>query len=528
VLSPAAAQEQYSVSTGAGLWSMIDSRAARSPDAVLGVDERDATLTFSQLRDRAERVAAGLAELGVGEDTRVSWQLPTWLESFVLVGALARLGAVQNPMLPIYREREVRFIVRQARPQLLVVPSIWRDFDYEKLARTVTTDLAHDDGLECSVVVCDRVLPESDPAALPPLATRDDVIRWLFYTSGTTADPKGALHTDASIAAGAAGVCQAFELGEADRYPVVFPFTHIGGIGMLFVQLISGCGAIVVERFDPELTPPLLARHDLTIAAGGTPLALLYLAAQRRDPTRRLFPALRATMTGAAPKPPELHYELKRELGGVGAVSVYGSTEVPFISVSSVRDTDEQLARTEGRAIAGAEIRVVAVDGSVCRPGAVGELRVRGPQVCRGYLDATLDADAVDADGFFRTGDLGALDADGFVTITGRLKDVIIRKGENISAKEVEDVLYTHPAVADVAVIGLRDPELGERCCAVLVLREASAALTTADVTGFCRVAGLANQKIPQQVEIVDELPRNASGKVLKYRLQKRYEGGTA
>jgi acyl-CoA synthetase (AMP-forming)/AMP-acid ligase II len=233
-------------------------------------------------------------------------------------------------------------------------------------------------------------------------------------------------------------------------------------------------------------------------------------------------------MTGAAPKPPELHYELKRELGGVGAVSVYGSTEVPFISVSSVHDGDEQLARTEGRALAGAEIRVVDADGRVCAPGEVGELRVRGPQVCRGYLDETLDADAVDRDGFFRTGDLGALDAEGFVTITGRLKDVIIRKGENISAKEVEDVLYTHPAVAEVAVIGLRDRELGERCCAVLVLRDGNQPVSAVDIASFCREAGLANQKIPERVEIIDELPRNASGKVLKYRLQERYDGGTA
>ncbi len=155
-------------------------------------------------------------------------------------------------------------------------------------------------------------------------------------------------------------------------------------------------------------------------------------------------------------------------------------------------------------------------------PGASGELRVRGPQVCRGYLDPKLDAEAFDADGYFRTGDLASLDAGGYLTITGRLKDVIIRKGENISAKEVEDVLYGHPAIADAAVVGLPDARTGERACAVVVLR-AGAALDLAGIVDYCRGAGLAAQKIPEQLEITGELPRNASGKILKHELRARY-----
>ena len=329
----------------------------------------------------------------------------------------------------------------------------------------------------------------------------------IFYTSGTTADPKGARHSDATIVAGARGVADRYEMVEADRYPVVFPFTHIGGVGMLAVQLLSGAGAIVLEQYDPERSPPLLRRHDVTIPAGGTPLALLYLQYQRRHPERRAFPKSRAVMTGAAPKPPGLDAELRDEIGGVGAVSVYGLTEAPFLVVGSVRDPAEKRAAAEGRAIDGVELRAVAEDGHVCASGEVGELRARGVVICDGYVNGARDADAFDDDGYFRTGDLGSIDADGFVTVSGRLKDVIIRKGENISAKEVEDVLYTHPKVAEVAVIGLPDPQLGERCCAVVLAADGADAPTIAELTACCAGAGLAKQKWPEQVEVVRRAP---------------------
>ena len=347
-------------------------------------------------------------------------------------------------------------------------------------------------------------------------------MRWIFYTSGTTADPKGALHSDASLAAGSRGVAERFELGPDDRYPMVFPFTHIGGIGMLFVQLMAGCGAILVETWDEEKTPPFLGEQGVTLASGGTPLVMRYLAYQRRHPERRIFPKLRAAMGGAAPKPPLLQSEVKAELGGVGVVSVYGLTEVPFAATGSLRDPETALATTEGRAAGGATLRIAAADGRACAPGAEGEIRVKGPQVLPGYLDPKLDADAFDAEGFFRTGDLGRLDAEGFLSVTGRLKDIIIRNGENISAKEVEDVLYAHPGIAEAAVIGLPDPVTGERCCAVAVARP-GAALDLASLARWCAGQGLARQKLPERLEWLPALPRNASGKVLKHELRRRY-----
>ncbi|TMA25864.1 MAG: cyclohexanecarboxylate-CoA ligase, partial [Deltaproteobacteria bacterium] len=238
-----------------------------------------------------------------------------------------------------------------------------------------------------------------------------------------------------------------------------------------------------------------------------------------------IFPRVRAFPGGGAPKPPQLHYDLKREVGGIGIVSGYGLTDCPIIAMNCIRHPDEKLAHTEGRrSPPEAEIRVVRLDGGLAAPGEEGELWVRGPQLCRGYLDARLDAAAFDEDGFFRTGDLGRLDADGYLVITGRTKDVIIRKGENISAKEVEDLLYSHPQIADVAVIGLPDPALGERCCAVVACR--GEPLAFAEMAAFLARAGLARQKIPEQLEIVAEVPRNAAGKIQKQLLREQFSPG--
>jgi acyl-CoA synthetase (AMP-forming)/AMP-acid ligase II len=340
-------------------------------------------------------------------------------------------------------------------------------------------------------------------------------VRWIFYTSGTTADPKGARHTDATLLAAARGMTARLELAPDDRVGLVFPFTHVGGVLWLMNGLLSGCAQIAVSVFDPRASIDVLARHGVTQAGAGTAFHQAYLAAQRERGGERIFPRVRAFPGGGAPKPPQLHAEVKRELGGAGIVSGYGMTECPVLAMGSPRDPDAKLAATEGRACPETvEIRVVE-----------GELRVRAPQLCLGYLDPALDAAAFDADGFFRTGDLGQLDADGYVIVTGRLKDVIIRHGENISARELEDLLHAHPAVREVAVVGLPDRETGERACAVLVAKDPQARPGLAELAEFLLARGLAKPKLPEQLELVAELPRNATGKVLKQALRERLAG---
>ncbi len=502
------------------LWELASKRAVETPDARMIVDERGDSMTFGEFIPAAERAAAGLAAIGVGEGAVVSWQLPSWKESMVLVAALARLGAIQNPILPIYREREVGFIARQAQSNLLIAPPTFRGFDYEAMARGIAADVP---GLE--VLVADRSLPEDDAGSLPAFVSPpgDLPVRWLFYTSGTTADPKGAQHTDATIDAAARGMSERLDLAPEDRHSLVFPFTHIGGIIWLFAGLQVGCLNILDEAFNPETTIPLLQREGVTLAGSGTFFHMAYLKAQRDAASSKLFPHVRAYPGGGAPKPPQLHYDLKQELGGAGIVSGYGLTETPILTMASVDDSDEVLANTEGHALRGVTLRLVTLDGKEAGIGEEGEIRAKAPQMMKGYLDSSLDADAFDDEGWFRTGDLGRLDADGNVTITGRLKDIIIRKGENISAKEIEDLLFTHPKIADAAVIGLPDPASGERACAVVALKDAKDPLAFEEMASFLKEKGLRVQAVPEQLEILDALPRNPAGKVLKQDLKARF-----
>jgi acyl-CoA synthetase (AMP-forming)/AMP-acid ligase II len=508
---------------GRTLWEIVERRADKTPDAPMAKDEDGRSITFSEYRDQCQTAAAGLHEqYGVAEATSVSWSLPTWLESFVLVGALSRLSARQNPIIPIYREREVGFAVGQTDARLLVVPSVWRGFDYEAMARSIAS--GHP---STEVLVCDRSLPAGDTGSLPgvpaiPETASSAPVRWIFYTSGTTADPKGAQHTDLSVLASALAMSECLELVPEDVSGLVFPFTHIGGIGWLMAVLVSGGSVVITEAFDPSATPRLLAANEVTLAGSGTPFHMAYLAAQRAAPDSVLFPEVRAFPGGGAPKPPQLHRDLKAEVGGVGIVSGYGLTEAPIVCMATCGDPDDKLADTEGRATPGVTFKVVSIEGDVVGAGQEGEFRVKGPQVMRGYLDPALDADAFDQEGFFRTGDLGVVDADGYVVVTGRLKDVIIRHGENISAKEVEDLVYQHPSVADVAVVGLPDPRTGERACAVIAIRPGAQPLDLAGLREFLTGKGLRVQAVPEQLEIVDAVPRNPAGKILKHKLREQ------
>jgi cyclohexanecarboxylate-CoA ligase len=290
-------------------------------------------------------------------------------------------------------------------------------------------------------------------------------------------------------------------------------------------MLSIGFPAVLVEAFSAPDVLPIFRRHGTTMVGGSTAFYVAYLTEQRKDPSQPILPSLRLMSGGGAAKPPEVHYEVRNEIGGRGVVHGYGMTEVPMIANGSPTDTDEQLANTDGKPVEGAEVRIVTLQGNVALPGEEGEVTVRGPMVFHGYTDPDLTAEAFTSDGFFRTGDLGLLRADGHLSLTGRLKDVIVRKGENISAKEIEDLLYTHPKVAEVAVIGLPDPTRGELVCAVVQLGEGVDGMDLAEVVQFCRQAGLMTQKIPERIEIRTEWPRAGTGKIVKKALREEYVG---
>jgi cyclohexanecarboxylate-CoA ligase len=505
------------------IWELVDRRATASPDRTMLIDEWDNTLTFGEFRDAAERVAAGLLELGIDEGTPVTWQLPTRIDTVVLSAALSRIGAVQNPVIHLYREREVGFALRQTGAQFAFVQGVWRDFDFPAMFEKLAADM----DAPPRILVVDDGLPQGDPSTLPPVPMLGDdeepPIRWIYYTSGSTSDPKGARHSDRSLLSGGWGLAVALDMSSDDVGSIAFPYAHIGGPDYLVTLLTFGFPSVLIEAFNPSVTLDVYRKHGVTMVGGSTAFYIAFLAEQRKSPDVAVLPSIRLMSGGGAPKPPELHYEVQREIGGRGVVHGYGMTESPMIAQGSPHDTDEQLANTDGKPIVGISIRIVGFDGQEAAPGEDGEVRLEGPMVCKGYVDESLNAEAFDDQGWFRTGDLGHVRADGHVVLTGRLKDVIVRKGENISAKEIEDLLHTHPKVEDVAVVGLPDRERGERVCAVVTLAGGADELTLAEIVSFCAEAGLMRQKTPEQLEVRTSMPMAGLGKIVKKELRAEY-----
>jgi acyl-CoA synthetase (AMP-forming)/AMP-acid ligase II len=465
------------------------------------IDDYGRSFTGAQFRDEAARVAAGLVALGVGPGDSLSWQLPTVLEAPVLMAACARLGVVQNPIIPILREREVKLITEQVKTRLLVVPETWRGFAHGDMARALGAEpLAIE--LETAPGPAMR-LPSGDPSTLPDPPTDNNACRWIYYSSGTTADPKGARHSDATVTASANGVVNEMGMRLGDVYPIAWPFSHIGGISMLSAALQTGATLALFDTWDPASTPERMAAIGATILGSATPFFMAYIGAQRRHGDKPLFSALRACVAGGAPTPLEVNREVSEVLGVRGVAGAWGLTEFP-VATSETPD-DLEIGTSVGWPAKGVTVRVVD-----------GELRLKGPQCFLGYVDSSLDAAAFDEDGWFRTGDLGSVNSDGRVRIEGRLKDVIIRNAENISAQEVEEVVLRHRSVADVAVIGVPDPRTGERVCAVIVTESGHDDITLPELVQHCVDSGVAKYKCPEQLVFKDVLPRNPMGKILK------------
>ncbi|GAA1432230.1 cyclohexanecarboxylate-CoA ligase [Streptomyces thermospinosisporus] len=496
-----------SLSSARTLWELLDRRARLTPGRPLFLQGGRA-ITCAGFRDRAERVAAGLHALGVRAGTVVAWQLPTRIETALLSFALARLGAVQSPLIPHLRDREAGFALRESGAEYVAVPGVWRGHDHTEMVRRLGAK---------GVFEAYHDLPEGDPSVLPEPPADGTAVRWIYWTSGTTSAPKGVLHTDRSLIAGGSCLAHALRPTPADVGSIAFPYAHIGGPDYTVMLLLYGFPALLLEQFALPQSLAEYRAHGVTVAGGSTAFYSMFLAEQRKRPGTPVVPTLRLLAGGGAPKPPELYYAVTREMG-VRLLHGYGMTEVPMITMGSPDDTDEQLATTEGRPPAGTEIRVVD-----------GEIRLRGEAVCRGCLDPAQTAEAFDEEGFLRTGDLGHLTGSGHLVLTGRLKDVIIRKGENISAREIEDLLHRHPAVGDVAVIGLPDAERGELVCAVVERAPGIEPPSLEELVTFLRAEGLSVHKLPERLEVADALPRGRTlRKVLKYELRERYGGTTA
>jgi cyclohexanecarboxylate-CoA ligase len=510
---------------GETIWDAFAKTAARAATKVAVVDG-SARVTFGALAAAAERLSAGLARLGVGAGDVVAFQLPNWWETVVVLLAAARRGAVATPVLPINRRRELGFILDRAGARVCFAPGRYRDCDHRDLLAELRPELP---ALEHVVVVRDD--PGSGalafdavagaPGAPPPAASDAEGIALLIYTSGTTADPKGVLHSHETLLAEARSLGPVHEITAADTVLMPSPLTHISGIvHALLVPAVFGTTAVLMERWEPGAGLALLDAERVTYMVGA-PTFLRDLA-RHPELARHDVGSFRLFSCGGADVDPELVRDAAARLGCV-VKRVYGSTEFPTIATTGPTDPPERRIDSEGRPIGAAEIRLVDDDGLSVAVGIEGEILARGPECFLGHGDPALDAEVFTADGWFRTGDLGTLDAEGYLRITGRKKDIIIRKGENISAREVEDLLAAHAAVAEVAVVGVPDAAAGEIACAVLRVRAGATAPSLAELTAYLTAHGLSRRKLPERLEVVDDFPRTPSGKIVKRSLRERF-----
>jgi acyl-CoA synthetase (AMP-forming)/AMP-acid ligase II len=504
------------------LWALLARRASVSPTSTLLIDAPTGrTLTVAQFRDRALDYARWLHGIGIGPDSTVAWQLPTCIEAALLCFALIRLGALQAPVIHLYRARELREVVQQSRPQFLLT---FKAASGAECPEHVSAALEQVQSPPRVVIPSDyRLMSEVD---LPPEPDVRTAVRWHYYTSGTTSRPKGAKHTDRSLIFAGRGLAGILGMGPRDVGTIAYPFAHIGGIAYLSAALASGMAVVLFDRFVPSEVVQAFRRYRVTFSGGSTAHYQALLAEQRRNPAAEFAPTLKVLAGGGASKPAPLYQQVKQELGCT-IVHAYGLTEAPITTSNAPDDTDEHLAHTDGVPLNGMEIRIRRSDSTLADVGESGEIMLRGPNLCSGYLDPEHNREAFDAEGFFRTGDLGLMRPDGRLCVTGRIKDVIIRKGENISALEIEELLLEHPKVGEVAVIGLPDEERGERVCAVVVTRRPGDLLSFAEMQQFLTSRQLMRQKIPEQLEIVDGLPRTEGlQKVLKKQLREQIMNG--
>lgn len=489
--------------------------AARAPGAALTVasDIRPCTTTLGEVVASGRRMGMRMTAAGIGRGDIVACMLPNWREWLVVAVAAAQAGAVMLPVVTIYGAKELGFILRQSKAKWLFTPDRFRGVDY----RQVVADCGDLPALECHIAIGpDFDALEAEGPIADPVPVDANDLALLVYTSGTTADPKGVMHS----ARGFLAEMETMRLMRAgtDDDAVISPWPpgHVAGALSMYRFLCQGTPLILMDQWDAALAAELIDRHKVT-SSSGTPFHLSGMIAAA-DTLGHDLTSLRQYLVGAAPVPPSL-IERCQALG-LAVYHCYGSSEHPTVTSGVVDDPLDKQLHTEGRAIIGSEMRFVDDDGHDVPPGEDGEICTRGPELFMGYLDPALNEAAFLPGGWYRTGDIGRLDEGGYLLITDRKKDIIIRGGENISSKEVEGVLLGHPAIADVAVVAAKDDRMGEvvRACVVLA---PGAALTLDEVRDHFFAAGIAKQKTPERLSLFTELPRNASGKVLKHELRR-------
>ncbi|WHY58988.1 AMP-binding protein [Peribacillus simplex] len=507
----------------------LNDAIVKHPDKMAIIDKKS-RFTYKQLGKLVDRIALGLLHIGLGKGDVVSFQLPNWNEFIILHYAVTRIGAISNPLLPIYRDREIGYMVGMAESKMIVVPEYFRGFYYpdmiERLSHQwpsmkhiyVMGDSAPNGMKLFSSLIEEPWEDRMDSSILDEITHDPNDVTEIIFTSGTTGNPKGVMHTHNTLCISTNYWIDHLHLTSDDVLFMASTFAHQTGFGygVRLPTHIGGTG-VYQDIWNPREFIEWVEREKITFTAGATPF--LQDTVQMEGIERYDLNSLRVFVALGAPIPRHLVKEAMEKVP-FKILSGWGQTEDGLVTLTRLEDPEEKLTNTDGIPFPGMELKVVDFEGETCAPNTEGSLLVRGPALFVGYFKRIDDTLAEYSDGWFITGDRAFMDEDGYIRISGRNKDIIIRGGENIPVSYVENVLYEHPDISSAQVIAVPDSRLQEKACACISMKAGKNPITMDSMQQFLSEKGLAKQYWPEFIEIMDDFPRTASGKIQKFRLR--------
>lgn len=515
-----------------GLWgdaSLADywQQTARAmPDKIAVVDNHGASYTYSALDHAASCLANWMLAKGIESGDRIAFQLPGWCEFTVIYLACLKIGAVSVPLLPSWREAELVWVLNKCQAKMFFAPTLFKQTRPVDLILPLQNQLPQ---LQ-QIVGVDKLAPATSSLSLSQIiadntslttaiTTHGDELAAVLFTSGTEGLPKGVMLTHNNILASERAYCVRLNLTWQDVFMMPAPLGHATGfLHGVTAPFLIGARSVLLDIFTPDACLALLEQQRCTCMLGATPFVYDLLNVLEKQPAD--LSALRFFLCGGTTIPKKVARECLQL--GIKLLSVYGSTESSPHAVVNLDDPLSRFMHTDGYAAAGVEIKVVDDARKTLPPGCEGEEASRGPNVFMGYFDEPeLTARALDEEGWYYSGDLCRMDEAGYIKITGRKKDIIVRGGENISSREVEDILLQHPKIHDACVVAMPDERLGERSCAYVVLKAPHHSLSLEEVVAFFSRKRVAKYKYPEHIVVIEKLPRTASGKIQKFLLRK-------
>ena len=515
-----------------GLWgdaSLVDywQQTARAmPDKIAVVDNHGASYTYSALDHAASCLANWMLAKGIESGDRIAFQLPGWCEFTVIYLACLKIGAVSVPLLPSWREAELVWVLNKCQAKMFFAPTLFKQTRPVDLILPLQNQLPQ---LQ-QIVGVDKLAPATSSLSLSQIiadntplttaiTTHGDELAAVLFTSGTEGLPKGVMLTHNNILASERAYCARLNLTWQDVFMMPAPLGHATGfLHGVTAPFLIGARSVLLDIFTPDACLALLEQQRCTCMLGATPFVYDLLNVLEKQPAD--LSALRFFLCGGTTIPKKVARECQQL--GIKLLSVYGSTESSPHAVVNLDDPLSRFMHTDGYAVSGVEIKVVDDARKTLPPGCEGEEASRGPNVFMGYFDEPeLTARALDEEGWYYSGDLCRMDEAGYIKITGRKKDIIVRGGENISSREVEDILLQHPKIHDACVVAMPDERLGERSCAYVVLKAPHHSLSLEEVVAFFSRKRVAKYKYPEHIVVIEKLPRTASGKIQKFLLRK-------